>query len=335
MPIKVIRQDITKIECDAIVNPSDERLTGCGGLDKVIHDVAGNMLAEQCRKLGGVKTGEAKLTRGFNLPCKHVIHTAGPIWQGGDQGEDELLASCYTSCLKLAKAHRFRSVAFPVISSGSYGYPKDRAMKIAIKAIGDFVFENEMLIYLVVYDKSAYCVSEKLFAQVESFIDDAYVSERAPRLNASRMVRTDRAFEQMAACASTCAEDAPKDTKSLDEMLEEMDKGFAETLFYYIDKKGLSDVECYKKANVDKKTFSKIKCNKSYKPSKVTAVSFAIALRLDIDETNHLLRTVGMTLSRSSKFDVIIEYFITSGNYESIFDVNETLFQFDQVMLGV
>ena len=122
---------------------------------------------------------------------------------------------------------------------------------------------------------------------------------------------------------------------TLEDMLKQMDKDFADTLFYYIDKKGITDVEAYKLSNVNKKTFSKIKCDPNYKPSKLTAISFAIGLKLDLDETTHLLKTAGYSLSNCNKFDVIIQYFIETGNYKTIFDVNEVLYQFDQQLLGV
>ncbi|MBQ8248402.1 MAG: macro domain-containing protein [Clostridia bacterium] len=362
MPLKIIRQDITKIKCDAIVNPSNERLLPGGGTDAAIHKAAGEKLLEACKKLGGINIGEAKLTSAYKLPCKYVIHTAGPIWQGGSYNERSLLEACYKNALTLAKEKKCKSVAFPLISSGVYGYPKEQVMKIAMGVIGDFLFENEMLVYLVVFDKTSYAISEKLFADVTSFIGDTYFENdfgallfnslgpddlafgcgRAPeniekdrRKDFAEPIDAEARVPLASPAPAAYSASAPKKSANLEEMLRKMDKGFAETLFDYIDAKGFTDVECYKRANVDKKTFSKIKCNKNYKPSKVTAVSFAIALHLNLAETNHLLNTVGMSLSHSNKFDVIIEYFIVSGNYETIFDVNETLYQFDQVTLGV
>lgn len=342
MPLKLIRQDITKIKCDAIVNPTNESLCPGGGTDAAIHNASGPRLLEACRKLGGIEIGEAKITPAYALPCKYVIHTAGPIWHGGSQNEQALLEACYTNALALAAQKKCKSIAFPLISSGSFGYPKELVLKVAMRIIGDYLLENEMLVYLVVYDKTAYTLSKKLFADVTAYIDDVYIDTRrmtsvqrtatSPKMNSvlNRMDTLEEPEDVVFAC-----EMAPCNGADLEEMLHRLDKGFAETLFDYIDAKGLTDVECYKRANVDKKTFSKIKCNKNYKPSKVTAVSFAIGLRLNLEETNHLLNTVGMSLSHSSKFDVIIEYFIVSGNYKNIFDVNETLYHFDQVTLGV
>ena len=346
MPLKIIRQDITKMKCDAIVNPTDADYSHGGGVDALIHEAAGDELYKACVKQGSLSLGCAVVTPAFALPCKYVIHTAGPIWLGGSYKEEAILRSCYSSCLQLALEKGCTSVAFPLISSGTFGFPKDRVLKIAVDVISDFLFENEMLIYLVVFDKTSYSISEKLFYDVSSFIDDAYSERSAPFFDLLKESRNCEQYRRAAASSPKRSEQLSKSRalaseydfkceKSLDEMLREMDKGFAEILFKYIDEKGISDVECYKRANVDKKTFSKIKCNKNYKPSKVTAISFAIALRLDLEQTKHLLNTVGMSLSRSNKFDVIIEYFITTGNYKDIFDINETLYQFDQVTLGV
>ncbi len=356
MPLKIIRQDITKIKCDAIVNPTNEYLTPGGGTDAAIHEAAGAKLLEACKKLGGLEVGEAKITTAFKLPCKYVIHTVGPIWRDGEHNEEALLEACYKNALSLADSKKCKSVAFPLISSGTYGYPKEQVLKVAMRVIGDFLFHNEMLVYIVVYDKKSYAISEKLFSDITSYIDDAYIAaptfvsfsmqasascdapvkERSKRKRVAQKLEFDDVMQSCVMAQQTVScEEMLWYEPSLEDMLRQMDKGFAETLFDYIDAKGMTDVECYKRANVDKKTFSKIKCNKNYKPSKVTAVSFAIALRLNLEETNHLLKTVGMSLSHSSKFDVIIEYFIKTGNYENIFDVNETLYQFDQVTLGV
>lgn len=339
MPLKIIRQDITKIKCDAIVNPTDRHFSHGGGIDKAIHDAAGAALASACLECGELEVSDAMLTSAFSLPCKYVIHTVGPRWYGGDNDEELRLRACYTACLALAASNNFKSIAFPLISSGTFGFPKDRVLKIATEVIADFLFSHEMLVYVVVYDKDSYEVSEKLFADIETFLDDTYADHEdefypSKRTNSCRIRSSDASSVPAAYSVRPCRS-IPCPSSSLEDMLNNLDCGFAETLFSFIDEKGISDVECYKRANVDKKTFSKIKCNKSYKPSKVTAVSFAIALRLDIEETNRLLKTVGMSLSRSNKFDVIIEYFITTGNYESIFDVNEVLYKFDQITLGV
>lgn len=354
MPLKIIRQDITKIKCDAIVDPTDPHYSHSGGTDEAIHDAAGAELYRACVAAGPLSVGAAVITPAFALPCKYVIHTVGPIWVNGNNGEEELLRSCYGESLRTAAENACESVAFPLISSGRFGFPKDRVLKIAMDVIGDFLFEHEMLVYLVVYDKDSYSISEKLFSDIVSYIDDKSLSlsaffpsavetrldsyPKAPSNNsralASRSLKRQnkRADKRSASYAyAACEEKAV----SLDDMLKNLDKGFADTLFEFIDAKGMTDVDCYKRANVDKKTFSKIKCNKEYRPSKVTAVSFAIALRLNIDETNRLLNTVGMSLSHSNKFDVIIEYFIVTGNYESIWEVNEVLYKFDQNTLGV
>ena len=345
MPIKIIRQDITKIECDVIVAPTDEGYSHGGGADRAIHEAAGDELYAACLEAGELSVGGAVLTPAFKLPQKYVIHTVGPVYKDGNSGEEEMLRSCYRTSLRLARDKGCESIAFPLISSGRFGFPKDRVLKIAMDEIAEFLFECEMLVYIAVFDKSSYSISEKLFSDITSFIKDTErvcysfsamppsASERpASRYDASRKPRKPK--KVLDELDEYCFSEAPSEI-SLEDMLRDMDRGFAETLFSYIDKKGLTDVECYKRANVDKKTFSKIKCNKDYKPSKLTAVSFAIALRLDLSETEHLLKTVGMSLSRSSKFDIIIEYFVTTGNYKDIFDVNETLYQFDQMTLGV
>ena len=348
MPIKIIRQDITRIKCDAIVNPTNRKMCPTGGVDAAIYKAVGDKLAEYCLGIGELSVGEARITPAFDLPCKYVIHTVGPKWRGGFMGEQALLRSCYLESLRLACENGCESIAFPLISSGENCYPKASVLKEATEAIAKFLEQNEMDVYIVVFDKTSYSISKELFTNVLEFIDNFYDDSSAMYRRSSASER--RNFEDYA-CApsfpiyrkSRRAEGSAKRgeypeiiaSASLDDMLMRMDKGFADTLFYYIDKKGISDVEAYKLSNVGKKTFSKIKCNTSYKPSKITAVSFAIGLHLNLEETRHLLETAGMCLSRSSKFDVIIEYFIVTGNYKTIFDVNEVLYQFDQSLLGV
>ena len=339
LPIQIIRQDITKIRADAIVNPTNEQLIPGGGVDEAIHLAAGKRLAEACAKLGGCELGQAKLTPGFGLPCKYVIHTVGPVWRGGTHGERALLESCYAKSLWLAKKHRCGSIAFPLISSGAYGYPKDEVLRVAMDSIGEFLYENEMTVYIAVYDKTSYQLSAKLYSGVVSYIDDRYIGDGENIRGYERFVANQSTMAPERRSRRDFRESVLKDAAvdftpaSLEEALRSLDKGFAETLFDYIDSKGMTDVDCYKRANVSRKTFSKIKCSRSYRPSKATVLSFAIALRLTLEETNHLLNTVGMSLSRSDKFDVIVEFFIRNGKYD-IYEINETLFAFDQQLLG-
>ena len=340
MPLEIVRNDITKMKVDAIVNAANESLLGGGGVDGAIHHAAGAGLLAECRTLGGCKTGKAKITGGYNLPAKHVIHTVGPIYEDGKHGEKALLESCYRESLALAKGNNCETVAFPLISSGVYGYPKDQALKVAIDVISDFLLENEMTVYIVIFDKAAYKISEKLFADIAEYIDDNYVDEHTDysreliRMNAlpsmaprTRRKKSDDDFLEMCDCKAMLPED------DLDAKLKQIDESFSQMLLRKIDEKGMTDAECYKKANIDRKLFSKIRSDVHYKPSKPTALAFAISLELSLAETEDMLRKAGFALSHSNKFDIIIEYFISKGNY-NIFEINEALFAFDQSLLG-
>lgn len=333
MPFQIIRHDITKIECDAIVNAANETLLGGGGVDGAIHSAAGKGLLEECRTLGGCKTGEAKITGGYNLPCQFVIHTVGPVWHGGFFGEKSKLESCYLKSLELAKENGCESVAFPLISAGAYGYPKDKALRVAINTISSFLLENDMLVYLVVFDRNAFNLSSKLFNDVKEYIDNNYVDENLNVRNRCRKIESsveyvcDSYEEKSLMSASTPY------AASIPDFSFELDESFSQMLLRKIDEKGMTDSECYKKANIDRKLFSKIRNDVNYKPKKSTAIAFAIALELNLSETEDMLRKAGFALSHSNKFDVIIEYFIRNRNY-NIFEINETLFAFDQNLLG-
>ena len=330
MPFQIVRNDITKMKVDAIVNAANSSLLGGGGVDGAIHAAAGPKLLQECRTLGGCETGNAKITGAYQLPCKYIIHAVGPIWQGGKYHEKEQLESCYRTSLQLAKKYECESIAFPLISSGIYGYPKDQALKIAMDVIREFLFEHEMEVYLVIYDKAAYQISGKLFVDIAEYIDDNYVDEHTDyRRERIRQNAPMQPIMQYTMCESKCL--MPE--ADLDSMLERMDESFAEMLLRKIDEKGMTDAECYKKANIDRKLFSKIRSNMNYKPSKPTAIAFAIALELSLDETEDMLRKAGFALSNSNKFDIIIQYFIDKGNY-NIFEINEVLFAFDQSLLG-
>lgn len=338
MPLEIVRNDITKMTVDVIVNAADNALLGGGGVDGCIHRAAGPKLLEECRTLGGCKTGEAKITKAYRLPCRYVIHTVGPVWHGGAHGEREKLVSCYRTSLALARTHGCGSVAFPLISAGVFGYPKDQALRVAVDTIGEFLMENDMKVYIVVFRKSSALIAGKLFADIAEYIDDRYVEEH-----------TDDSRERM--CRRMALENVPFDMEELpcvpmapyvvgavpaeplDELLGELDAGFSETLLRLIDRSGKKDAEIYKKANVDRKLFSKIRNNPNYKPSKPTALAFAVALELDLEETKDFIARAGFALSHSSKFDIIIEYFIRQKKYD-VLAINEALFAFDQSLLG-
>lgn len=285
MPLQIVRNDITRMQVDAIVNAANESLLGGGGVDGCIHRAAGPELLAECKALHGGKTGSAKTTKGYRLPCKYVIHAVGPRWHGGQRGEQELLVACYRAALALAKEYGCESLAFPLISSGIYGYPKDQALKAAVDTISDFLLENDMMVYLVIFDRHAYQISGTLFADIAAYIDERYVDEhtedRSVRLRSMNAFRV----EASAACEAPvcqdaiqqCADSAPK-TMSLVDALGRMDESFSEMLLRKIDERGMTDAQCYKKANIDRKLFSKIRSDKGYKPSKPTVIAFAIAL---------------------------------------------------------
>ena len=330
MPLEIVRNDITKMSVDAIVNAAKESLLGGGGVDGCIHRAAGPELLQECRTLGGCRTGEAKITGAYRLPCKYVIHTVGPVWNGGEYGEREQLASCYRTSLALAKEHCCETVAFPLISSGIFGYPKDQALRVAVDTIGEFLLHNDMTVYIVIFSRTAYQISSKLFADIAEYVDDHYVDAHTD----SQRERLRRMSVLESRTLSADAAAAPMAVGGLDSLLAHLVAGFSETLLKLIDRSGKKDAEVYKKANVDRKLFSKIRNNPDYKPSKATAIAFAIALELSLPETRDLIARAGYALSPSSKFDVIIEYFIMQRDYD-IFKINEALFAFDQSLLGV
>ena len=337
MPLQIIRNDITKMSVDAIVNAANTSLLGGGGVDGCIHRAAGPELLAECSTLHGCETGGAKITKGYRLPCKYVIHAVGPRWRDGKHREQELLESCYRISLNLAKENGCQSVAFPLISSGIYGYPKDQALKVAVDTISAFLLENEMMVYMVIFDRKAYQISGKLFADIEAYIDDRYVEEHTDR-RAEQRRRLEALAEESYFEAALAP--MPPETicesysgQSLEEALGQMDESFSEMLLRKIDESGMTDAQCYKKANIDRKLFSKIRSDKFYKPSKPTVLAFAIALELPLAQMQERLSKAGFTLSHSSKFEIIVEYFVERGNY-NVYEINEALFAFDQSLIG-
>ena len=343
MPFNIVRNDITKMSTDAIVNAANRSLLGGGGVDGAIHRAAGPELLEECRTLGGCETGDAKATKAYKLPCKYVIHTVGPIWQGGKQGERNALYSCYKRSLEEAEKLGCESIAFPLISAGIYGYPKQEAIEVATEAISDFLEHNDMEVYLIVFGRSSVIISEQLFGEIKQYIDDNYAdSQPEPRRRGlfSNMMHNqglNRAAKNSSPLLGSAApmavqEEAAADM-SLDELMGSGSETFSQTLLRLIDERGMTDVQAYKKANIDRKLFSKIRSNKDYSPKKSTVIAFAIALELNVSETEELLAKAGFALSPSIKSDVIVRYFITKHRYD-IFEINQALFSFEQGLIG-
>ena len=347
MPFSIVRNDITLMSVDAIVNSANPNAVIGGGVDWAIHKAAGASLIEARKKIGPIATGSARITPGYNLKAKYVIHTVGPVWQGGDKSEEQLLALAYTNSLKLAVENCCESVAFPLISSGIFGYPKAEALQVAINAISRFLVNHEIMVYLVVLDKNSFAASEKLLGQVESYISEKYVPgilkssyaydyDTAPRRRRLRSatqknILPPEDIQDLAVESDVFS--AARPSESLESYLSKLDLSFSQRLLQIIDEKGLTDPEVYKKANIDRKLFNKIKNNPDYKPKKPTAIAFAIALELSLEETKDLISRAGFALTHSNKFDIIIEYFIINGIYD-MFRINEILFAYDMPLIG-
>ena len=381
MPFEMVRNDITKMNVDAIVNAANQSLLGGGGVDGAIHRAAGPRLLEECRTLGGCRTGEAKITKGYNLPAKYVIHTVGPIWHGGSHGEEELLTACYRHSLELAVENGCESVAFPMISAGAYGYPHEQAMAVAVNTITGFLMDHDLgdrdlMVYLVVFRKESFLHGKKLFREINEYIDDVYaeshIDRRRERSRQQLWLEDEKAAldldmeisamnymgaredaclsapspapcesreeaflpkaspkKQQAAATLPCESSRP----GLDELLKQTDEGFSETLLRLIGEKKMTDVECYKNANVDRKLFSKIRSNPEYRPTKQTVCAFAVALKLTMPEAESLLKKAGYALTNSSKFDIVLSYCFRNRIY-NINDINIVLFDHDLPLLG-
>ena len=339
MPFEIVRNDITRMHADAIVNAANPRPVIGAGTDSRIHQVAGPGLLEARQVIGDIKPGQAAITPAFALNARYVIHTVGPVWLDGSHNEELLLRSCYENSLRLAVENGCKSIVFPLISTGNYGFPKDKALQIAISVFSAFLPEQEMHIYLVVFDRDSFKLSEKLFQRVASYIDEHYVdtfplaSYGAPPKRRRESRRDMDICESAAVPMAPCAPMPVSNSMSLEDMLRQEDAGFTETLLNLIDKAGKKDSEIYKKANLSKQHFSKIRNNPHYKPTKPTAIALALALELNLKDTKDLIGRAGYALTNSSKFDLIIRYFIEQGNY-NVVEINIALYEFDQPLLG-
>jgi len=342
MPFTIVRQDITKLNVDAIVNAANTDLLMGGGVCGAIFKAAGAVqLQAACDKLAPIKMGEAVITPGFNLPAKFVIHAAGPVYHDCNKEQSEQhLRDAYINSLKRAVENKCKSIAFPLISSGIYGYPKEEALQVATSSIQNYLKDHDLDVILAVFDKSAFTLSRELLGAVESYIDEHYIetyqTTRRQLLNVERQAIYE-ADEDVSKYKKPLIKDmlAPSvgAPAPLDDLVSNLGEPFSQMLLRLIDAKRMSDVEVYKRANLDRKLFSKIRTGKGYKPSKRTAIALAVALELSLYETDGLLKRAGYALSHAAKFDVIVEYFITNGKYD-VFEINEVLFEYGQPLLG-
>lgn len=341
MPFQIISGDITQQVCDAIVNPTDVIFSGGGGADRAIHRAAGAQLREACDRLPALLLGESALTPGYQLPAKWVIHTAGPVWVDGKHDERLILSHCYQSALKIAAEHGFQSVAFPLIAAGTCGFPKEEALSIAVNEIRHFLQQHEMEITLVVYDRKLYRIDPDTEKSVGRYLDFHYFGYLRPQSkryqaeydSAPPYLSNAREASLSSAPAAPMASYSQAPTASLADQLRTLDESFSEAVLRLVDERGMTDAQCYKRANISKQVFSKLRSNSHYKPSKSTALALAVALKLSLDETRSLLDKAGMSLSHSLMMDVIVEYFIRQKQFD-IMEINETLYQYDQPLLG-
>jgi O-acetyl-ADP-ribose deacetylase (regulator of RNase III) len=324
MPLTIIRDDITTLHVEAIVNAANTDLQMGGGVCGAIFKAAGpGVMQAAADALAPIKTGQAAITPGFDLPAKYVIHAAGPIYSHWrPEQAAAYLADAYRNSLQLAADKGLVSIAFPLIASGIYGFPKDQAFQIATDTIRDFLETHELEVYLVVYDKDSFELSQALVDDVEAYIDEHYVDE-------NYVYRRDEVVHAEAMMVPEMALDG----LNIEDLIGNLDEPFGMALMRLIDAKGMTDVEVYKRANMDRKLFSKIRTGKDYVPSKRNVLALAIGLRLDLEETDELLERAGYAISHSQKGDVIVEYFILNGNYD-IYEINGVLFEYDQPTLG-
>ena len=326
MPLEIILGDITKLKADAIVNAANAQLKMGGGVSGAIFNAAGpSELQAACDLLAPIQTGQAVITLGFNLPAKHIIHAVGPIYDHYPPKQSEqLLYATYISALKLAFQHDCHHVAFPLISSGIYGYPKAEALQVATQAIKDFLAEHELNVTLVMYDMASFDIGRRRDYEIDSYIKKKYTKRHKTEL-----------FETLTPKMGTLREafDDFRIPSSIDGFVSGMQESFSTMLFDLIDGKQMNDVDVYKRANIDRKLFSKIRSNKGYIPSKRTVIALGIALSLSLKEMDELLKRAGYALSRAVKFDVIVEYFIITGVYD-VYKINEALFKYEQPLLG-
>lgn len=339
MPLLISRNDITQVQADAIVNAANPQLAMGGGVCGAIFRAAGPAkLQAACDKLAPIQVGQAVITDGFDLKAKYIIHTAGPIYKEGNTVQEQQLYDCYYNSLRLASEKRLETIAFPLISSGIYGYPPEDALKVAQRAIHDFLgdYEGDMTVYLIVYDSSAFKTAQSMYGEVESYINESQVDTDYRIRRSLRELFNRKSAGKTNASLERCVEEEVSAEITDHDLAERLEDSFSTLLFKMIRRKQMTNAEVYKNANLDRRLFSKIISNKDYSPRKNTVFALAISLKLNLEETQELLRSAGYAISHSSKADLIIEYYILhqENKYYNIDDLNYLLFQHKQVQLG-
>ena len=339
MPLHIVRNDLSNMRTQAVVCPSNSELRLDGGAGGAVARKAGmEQLQHACDALGGCPTGKAVVTPAFDFPADVLVHAVGPVWHGGQSGEWEALRSCVTEALTAAFDAGAETVALPLMSAGTFGFPPAAAIDVETHAIQDFLEDHDIDVWLVLYDHDSIRAGRRVFDAIEEYIDDVYVADgRMSEAGAARRAAGRHAMRHGAAsadsgpCDAAPLSDVP--LTSLAERLSTLDESFAQTVLRLIDERGMTDVEVYKRANMSRQLFAKIRRDDNYRPTKKTACALAFALGLSHADALALLARAGFTLSHSSKFDIIVEYFLMQGICD-IYQVNEALFAFDQQLLG-
>lgn len=348
MPLQIQRGDITKVKADAIVNAANPVLSADGAVSRAIRTAAGPAVEKECRRIGRCRPGEVCITGAGRLPARYILHAVGPLWENGTAGEQVVLKSCYMEALNTAQTLGCRSVAFPLIGTGEAGCPRDLALSIAVDAIGSFLQSSDMQVYLVLFGSAPGLIRQDLREELEQYIGRQYIG-RMLHSGAVLDQHLDTGWNSLsfalpqrtkqmedAPPAADCAPfmpEAPEEYTSLADTLSHLGESFSEMLLRKIDEKGMTDAECYRKANLDRRLFSKIRSKRSYQPSKITVLACAIALELSIEETKEMLQAAGFAFSQASKADLIVTFFIERGNY-NILEINDALFDFGEKTLG-
>ncbi|MDO4501453.1 MAG: macro domain-containing protein [Erysipelotrichaceae bacterium] len=328
MPLEIIREDITRVKVDCILNPTDNIYSGSGGTDRRVHEAAGIELDNLCSVLSPLKTGEVVLTPAFDMTnCKHIIHTVGPIF---NEGSDADVRNCYVNALNKAKEVQARSIAMPLVSTGTFKYPKKDVLRIATNVISDFLYENEMDVYLLVYDKEAFDISKKLYRDVKDYLSMYGLTLGEEVFNSCSISREHflRSIEPEECAADTfdtCSIDFPY----LDDYIE--DESFNECLRRFIREKNLLEKDVYKRANLTKQAFNGI-YNEKNTPKKGNVLALAIGLGLNIDEAEEFIEKAGYSFGYT-KQDYVIRYFIEHEYYD-IFEINCFLLDNDLPFIG-